>query len=43
MVAHGGNSVAGSFIQTLTMVDIATGWTECLPEVGSILGADSHR
>jgi hypothetical protein len=26
-------SVAGSFIQTLTMVDIATGWTECLPLV----------
>jgi len=25
--------VAGSFIQTLTMVDIATGWTECLPLV----------
>src|SRR3954451_14005769 len=22
---------AGSFIQTLTMVDVATGWTECLP------------
>jgi hypothetical protein len=33
MVAHGGASVAGSFIQTLTMVDIATGWTECLPLV----------
>jgi hypothetical protein len=33
MVAHGGTSVAGSFIQTLTMVDIATGWTECLPLV----------
>ena len=33
MVAHGGMSVAGSFIQTLTMVDIATGWTECLPLV----------
>jgi hypothetical protein len=33
MVAHGGKSVAGSFIQTLTMVDIATGWTECLPLV----------
>jgi hypothetical protein len=32
-VAHGGTSVAGSFIQTLTMVDIATGWTECLPLV----------
>jgi hypothetical protein len=25
--------VAGSFIQTLTMVDVATGWTECLPLV----------
>ena len=33
MVAHGGTSVAGSFIQTLTMTDIATGWTECLPLV----------
>lgn len=33
MVAHGGMSVAGSFIQTLTMVDVATGWTECLPLV----------
>jgi hypothetical protein len=32
-VAHGGTSVAGSFIQTLTMVDVATGWTECLPLV----------
>src|SRR3954453_7100929 len=31
MDAHGGTSVAGSFIQTLTMVDVATGWTECLP------------
>jgi hypothetical protein len=31
MVAHGGTSVGGSFIQTLTMVDVATGWTECLP------------
>jgi hypothetical protein len=33
MMAHGGTSVAGSFIQTLTMVDIATGWTECAPLV----------
>src|SRR6185369_2224248 len=33
MVAHGGTSTAGSFIQTLTMVDVATGWTECLPLV----------
>lgn len=31
MVAHGGTNVAGWFIQTLTMVDVATGWTECLP------------
>jgi hypothetical protein len=31
MVTHGGTSVAGSFIPTLTMVDVATGWTECFP------------
>ncbi|WFU40224.1 transposase family protein [Bradyrhizobium sp. CB82] len=24
-------SVSGAFIQTLTMVDVATGWTECFP------------
>lgn len=34
MVAHGGTSVAGSFIQTLTMVDVATGWTECRRRIG---------
>lgn len=33
MVVLGGTSVAGSFIQTLTMVDVATGWTECMPLV----------
>jgi hypothetical protein len=33
MVAHVGTSVAGSFIQTLTIVDVATGWTECMPLV----------
>jgi hypothetical protein len=32
-VAHSGTSVAGSFIQTLTVVDVATGWTECMPLV----------
>ena len=32
-VAHGGTSVAGSFIQTLVLTDIATGWTECVPVV----------
>lgn len=31
LVAHGGMSVAGSFIQTLTLVDVVTGWTECFP------------
>ena len=31
MVAHGGTTVSGTFIQTLTFVDVATGWTECLP------------
>jgi hypothetical protein len=46
MVAHGGTSVAGSFIQTLTMVDIATGWTECLPLVtrdGSLVAEAINR
>lgn len=33
LVVHGGTSVAGSFIHTLTMVDVATGWTECIPLV----------
>src|ERR1700760_864231 len=31
MVAHGGTSVAGSFIQILTMGDIPPGWAEGLP------------
>ena len=31
LVAHCGDSAHGQFIQTLTAVDIATGWTECLP------------
>ena len=31
LVAHGGMSVSGAFVQTLTMVDVATGWTECFP------------
>ncbi len=42
MVAHGGTSVAGSFIQTLTMMDIATGWTECLP-LGGARGQPGRR
>jgi hypothetical protein len=30
-VAHGGSDLEGSFLSTLTLTDIATGWTECLP------------
>ncbi len=31
LVAHCGPSVKGSYVQTLTLTDIATGWTECAP------------
>jgi integrase-like protein len=31
LVAHCGASTEGSFLYTLTLTDIATGWTECLP------------
>ena len=31
LVAHGGPSALGSCIYTLTLTDVATGWTECLP------------
>jgi hypothetical protein len=33
LVAHCGESAEGSFVQTLVLTDIATGWTECLPLV----------
>jgi hypothetical protein len=29
LVAHCGSFVAGSFLHTLTMTDVSTGWTEC--------------
>lgn len=32
-VAHGGTTVAGAFVQTLVLTDVATGWTECVPLV----------
>ncbi len=32
-VAHAGTSAAGSFVQTMVLTDIATGWTECVPVV----------
>src|SRR5450432_1587483 len=31
LVAHCGSSTLGSFLYTLTLTDVATGWTECLP------------
>ncbi|MHC2432662.1 hypothetical protein ACVMB0_000037 [Bradyrhizobium sp. USDA 4451] len=31
LVAHSDPSARGSFIQTLVLTDIATGWTECAP------------
>jgi hypothetical protein len=31
LVAHSGPSARGSYVQTLVLTDIATGWTECAP------------
>ncbi len=31
LVAHGGPVTRGSFVQTLVVTDITTGWTECAP------------
>jgi hypothetical protein len=31
LVAHNGPVARGSFVQTLVLTDIATGWTECAP------------
>ncbi|TIT55854.1 MAG: transposase family protein, partial [Mesorhizobium sp.] len=31
LVAHSGPTARGSFIQTLCLTDIASGWTECAP------------
>lgn len=30
LVAHCGDSTAGTYLNTLTVVDVTTGWTECL-------------
>ncbi len=34
LVAHCGPQAEGSYLYTLTLTDIATGWTECLPLLG---------
>lgn len=31
LVAHGGGTLDGSFLYTMTLTDLATGWTECIP------------
>jgi hypothetical protein len=31
LVAHCGNEIEGGYLYTLTLTDVATGWTECLP------------
>nr|WP_218064128.1 DDE-type integrase/transposase/recombinase [Nguyenibacter vanlangensis] len=31
LVAHSGGTQKGSYVQTLVLTDIATGWTECAP------------
>lgn len=31
LVAHCGNTVEGQYLNTLTAVDVSSGWTECLP------------
>jgi hypothetical protein len=31
LVAHGGMHIEGGYLYTLTLTDVATGWTECLP------------
>ena len=43
LVAHGGPSMAGSFVWTLVLTDVASGWTECVPllvrEAGAVVDA----
>ena len=31
LVAHCGTDIEGGYLYTLTLTDIASGWTECLP------------
>jgi len=46
LVAHCGSSVEGSYLFTLTLTDIAIGWTECLPlhtkSADAVLAALQH-
>jgi len=31
LMAHCGTDIEGGYLYTLTLTDVATGWTECLP------------
>jgi hypothetical protein len=42
LVAHSGPTAKGSFVQTLTLTDIATGWTECAPLLVRERGSETH-
>ncbi len=46
LVAHCGGNVFGGYLYTLTLTDIATGWTECLPVLNrspeTVLAAIKH-
>jgi hypothetical protein len=41
LVAHCGCNTNGSFLNTLTLTDITTGWTECLPLLSKSAGGTS--
>ncbi|HET8842337.1 MAG TPA: hypothetical protein VFN35_12770 [Ktedonobacteraceae bacterium] len=50
LVAHGGETLEGHFLFTLTITDLATGWTECVPlfsksadAVVTVRGAEARR
>ena len=46
LVSHGGESAAGSFVHTLTLTDVASGWTECVALVvrdGALVAAALER
>ena len=36
--AHCGPNIEGSYLYTLTLTDVATGWTECFPRLVSESG-----
>ncbi|MCD6122567.1 MAG: transposase family protein [Spirochaetales bacterium] len=46
LVAHCGTNMSGSFLYTLVLTDVATGWVECLPLLsrhqGSVIQAIRH-